>query len=243
MTSVKFGKVSGLLLIVGPLVDVLVSAIRPGMFPTEHTDGAQAAMQEAVLSMAPHGTLINLLVDIGFIASFGLLIGFWGVKELLGDRGGQGYLRKLGMLFLMIALSVRSAAFAMNFLMSVTFGYLPAEDLPSSPETLNTAVMFLVMGGALGVFATILTLVGVAFFAVSLMNENLIGADKLLAWLLGVAPAVIGSTLLLLATLMGDSVFILYLLGNLTVFGQVLWTILVGIALIRKSESLTTATA
>ena len=241
MTSGKLGRISGCLLVVGPLVDVLVSVIRPGMFPTENPDGAQAAMQDAVLGMAPHGTLINLLVDIGFIASFGLFIGFWGVKELMGDRGGQGYLRKLGLLFLVIALSVRSTAFAMNFLMSTTISYLPAGALEASKDTLDTAVMFLVMGGSLGVFATILTLVGVAFFAMSLMNEKLIGADKLLALLLGVVPAVVGSSLLLLATLIEDQVFMLYLLGNFTVFGQVLWTVLLGIGLMKKSNSLATA--
>lgn len=237
VTAARLGKVAGWLLVIGPLVDTLASSLRPGSFPGGHPDGAQAAMQAAVLGMAPNSTLVNLLVDIGFIASFGLLVGFWGVKEVMGDRGGQGYLRKLGMLFLMVALSVRTAAFAMNFLMSVTLGYLPAEALASSGDTLATAIMFLVMGGALGVFATILTLVGVAFFAWSLMDENLLGADKLLARLMGLAPAVVGSVLLLLATLLEGSVFTLYLLGNVVVFVQVVWTILLGVALIRKSDS------
>ena len=197
-------------------------------------------MQEAILGMAPHSTLVNLLVDIGFIASFGLLVGFWGLKEVMGDGGSQGYLRKLGVLFLMIGLSVRTAGFAMNFLMSVTLGYSPVESL--TEETLSTAIMFMVIGGALGIFATILTLVGVAFFAGSLMNVHLIGADRLLARLLGVAPAIVGSLLLLLATLLDDSVFTLYLLGNVAVFFQIAWVILLGVALIRKSDSLATLT-
>lgn len=240
MTSAKLGKIAGWLLVIGPLVDTLASSLRPGVFPRENPDGAQAAMQEAILGMAPHSTLVNLLVDIGFIASFGLLVGFWGLKEVMGDGGSQGYLRKLGVLFLMIGLSVRTAGFAMNFLMSVTLGYSPVESL--TEETLSTAIMFMVIGGALGIFATILTLVGVAFFAGSLMNVHLIGADRLLARLLGVAPAIVGSLLLLLATLLDDSVFTLYLLGNVAVFFQIAWVILLGVALIRKSDSLATLT-
>ncbi|MDE0169418.1 MAG: hypothetical protein OXS29_07865 [bacterium] len=241
MTSARLGKIAGWLLVIGPLVDTLVSSLRPGVFPGQNPDGHQAAMQEAILGIAPHSTLVNLLVDLGFVASFGLLVGFWGLKEVMGDSGSQGYLRKLGMLFLMIGLSVRTGAFAMNFLMSVTLSYTPAEALTG--EALNTAVMFMVMGGALGVFATILTLVGVAFFAGSLMNVHLLGADRLLARLLGVAPAIVGSLLLLLATFREDSVFTLYLLGNAAVFFQIAWVIMVGVALIRKSDSLATLTA
>ncbi len=241
MTSAKLGKIAGWLLVIGPLVDTLVSSLRPGVFPGENPNGPQAAMQEAILGMAPHSTLVTLLVDVGFIASFGLLVGFWGLKEVMGDSGSEGYLRKLGMLFLIIGLSVRTAGFAMNFLMSVTLGYTPAEALTG--DALDTAVVFMVIGGSLGIFATILILVGVAFFAVSLMNVRLLGADRLLAQLLGVAPAIVGSLLLLLATLLEDSVFTLYLLGNVAVFFQIAWVILLGVALIRKSDSLASLTA
>ena len=242
MTSVKLGRIAGWLLVIGPVVDVLASSIRPGTFPSEHPDGAQAAMQAAVLAIAPNSTLVNLLVEIGFIASFGLLVGFWGVKEVMGDIGGQGYLRKLGMLFLMVGLAVRTAAFAMSYLMSVTLSYSPPEAIASG-ASVETAIMFMVIGGALGTFAIILTLVGVAFFAGSLMNNELLGGSRLLALWLGVVPAVVGSILLLLATFVESSIFTLYLLGNLVVFVQVVWVVMLGATLIRKSDSLATASA
>ena len=199
-------------------------------------------MQAAILAMVPDSTIVNLLTLIGFVASFGMLLGFWGVKEVTSDAGTEGYLRKIGLLFLTVALAVRTVSVAMSFLTAVTLDYSPAEAIASG-EAVTTAIMFTVIGGSIGVFATILALVGVSFFAVSLMNTNLIGADKPLAVVLGVAPAVVGSFLLFIATFIESSVFTLYVLGNLAVFVQVAWVILLGVAFIRKSDSLAPAGA
>jgi len=199
-------------------------------------------MQAVILDTLPNSMLVNLLVVIGFIASFGLLLGLWGVKEVMGDTGGQGYLRKIGLLFLMVALGVRTTAFAVTYLMSVTLSYSPPEAIESG-ASLETAIMFMVIGGAIGIFATILALVGVACFGLSLMNANLLGADKPLALILAVAPAVVGSVLLLLASFVEGGIFTLYLLGNLSVFLQVIWVVLLGVALIRKSDSLAAVSA
>ncbi len=194
-------------------------------------------MQAAILSLLPNSSLATLLTVIGFIASFGLLLGLWGVKDVMADTGSEGYLRKIGVLFLTIALAVRTASFALSFLTTVTLSYSPPEAIESG-DAVTTAVMFMVIGGSIGIFATVLALVGVAFFAVSLANSDLIGADRPLALWLGVAPAVVGSVLLLVATFIESSVFTLYLLGNVSVFVQVVWVILLGVALIRKSDSL-----
>ena len=192
-------------------------------------------MQAAILSTLPNSTLATLLTIIGFIASFGLLVGLWGVKEVMGDTEGQGILRRVGLLFLTVALAVRTAAFALSFLMSVTLSYSPPEAIASG-DAVTTAVMFMVIGGALGIFATVLALVGVAFFALSLMNADLIGADKPLAIWLGVVPAIVGSFLLLVAIVVEGGVFALYLLGNLAVFVQVAWVILVGRSLYQEER-------
>lgn len=237
MTSAKMGKVAGWLLVVGPLVDVLASTIRPGSFPAENPDGVQATMQAAILDTLPNSMLVNLLVIITFIASFGLLLGLWGVKEVVKDTDGKGYLRSVGFLFLMLGLAVRTASLAMTFLMTVTLSYSPPEAIESG-ASIETAIMFMVIGGSLGIFATILALVGVGFFGISLMNANLLGADKPLALILAVVPAVVGSLLLLLATFVESGIFTLYILGNVTVFVQVAWVVLLGVTLIRKSESL-----
>jgi len=237
MTLAKLGKVTGWLLVVGPLVDVIVSVVRPGSFPEEHSGGAQAAMQAAILATVPDSTLATLLTLIGFVASFGLLLGLWGVNEVMSDAGGQGILRRAGLLLLTVGLAVRTASLALSFLTSVTLSYSPSEAIESG-EAISSAVTFMVIGGALGIFATVLVLVGVAFFALSLTNVDLIGADRPLAIWLGVAPAVVGSFLLLLATFVEDAVFTLYLLGNITVFVQIVWVVLLGVAFIRKSDSL-----
>ena len=227
-------------MIVGPVVDVVVSSIRPGSFPGENSDGVQAAMQAAIQGMVPDSTLVALLTYIGFVAAFGMLLGLWGVKEVIGGTGSEGYLRKAGLLLLTIALAVRTVSLAMSFLTSVTLSYSPAEGIASG-ESIASAITFTVIGGAVGLFATVLALVGVALFAMSLMNTDLIGADKPLAIWLGVAPAIVGSFLLFIATFIEGSIFTLYLLGNLTVFVQVAWVVLLGIAFIRKSDSLAAA--
>ena len=194
-------------------------------------------MQAVIMAILPNSSQSTILTSIAFIASFGLLLGFWGLKEVMTDRGGQGYLRKIGLLLLTVALAVRAASLAANFLTSVTLSYSPPEAITSG-EAVNTAVMFLVIGGAIGIFATIITITGTAFMAISLMNADLIGADKPLAILLGVVPAVVASVILLNATLFEDAIFTLFLLGNLVVFVQVAWVILLGVALVRKSDSL-----
>jgi len=240
VTKAKLGRIAGWLLVIGPVVDVLVSSLRPGSFPGENSDGVQAAMQAAIQGMVPDSTLVSLLTHIGFVAAFGMLLGLWGVREVIGGTGSEGYLRKAGLLFLTIALAVRTVSLAMSFLTSVTLSYSPAEGIASG-ESIASAITFTVIGGAVGLFATVLALVGVAFWAVSLMNTDLIGADKPLAIWLGVAPAIVGSFLLFIATFIEGSIFTLYLLGNLTVFLQVAWVVLVGVAFIRKSDSLAAA--
>jgi hypothetical protein len=236
VTSAKLGKIAGWLLIIGPVVDVLVNLLRPGNFPSEHADGPQATMQVAVRDLLDNTTLFHVLIDIEFLAAFGVLLGFWAVTRILGDTDGRGHLRKMGMLFFVVALALRSASTAMGFLLATVVGFTPSEALTG--DALDTAVMFLVMEGALGVFATILILVGGAFFAGSLMNANLIGADRQLAVFMGIAPAIVGCFLLLLAPLVEGSVFGLYLAGNVVTLIQVLWMIMLGVAFLRKSDTL-----
>lgn len=240
MKSIRSAKVAGWFLVIGPLVDVLVSVGRPGTFPGESPDGVQAAMQAGVHAAASNPTLYQLMVDFGFIASFGLLIGFWGIKQVMADTDGRGHLRRLGMVILTIALGVRSAAFAMGFLFATTLSFTPLEALDSGPA-LDTAVMFLVMEGSLGVFATMLTLAGVAFFAVSMMNAGLFGPDRLVNSLMGVVPAVVTSLLLLGAPFFSDGIFTSYVIGNVVALVQVAWIIVLGAVLVRKGDSLTAA--
>jgi hypothetical protein len=107
VSTAKIAKIAGILLLVGPLVDLLVSISRPGSFPSDHVEGVQAAMQSGVHSAASNGTFVQLLVDVGFIASFGLLFGFWCVDRFMSSEDGRAHLRKAGLMILGIALAVR----------------------------------------------------------------------------------------------------------------------------------------
>ena len=240
MSTAKTAKIAGLLLLIGPLVDLVVSVSRPGSFPSDHADGAQAAMQAGVHSAASNGTFVQLLVDLGFIASFGLLFGFWCVDRFMSADDGRAHLRKAGLMILGVALAVRTASFAMGLLLATTINFAPAGALEAGPG-LDTAVMFLVMEGSFSVFATILNLAGVALFATSIMNARLMGSNSLLTGLLVIGPAVVGSFLLLLAPLLGDGVFAVFLIGNIVALVQVVWIIVFGAVLIKKSDTLAIA--
>ena len=236
MSTAKTAKIAGLLLLIGPLVDLIVSISRPGSFPSDHEAGPQGAMQAGVHSAASNGTFVQLLVDVGFIASFGLLFGFWCVSRFMSDDDGRAHLRKAGLMILGVALAVRTASFAMGLLLATTINFAPAGALDAGPG-LDTAVMFLVMEGAFSVFATILNLAGVALFATSVMNAGLMGSNNLLTGLLVIGPAVVGSFLLLIAPLLSSGIFTVFLIGNLVALVQVIWIIVFGAVLIRKSGS------
>ena len=240
MSTAKTAKIAGLLLLIGPLVDLIVSVSRPGSFPSDHAEGAQAAMQAGVHSAASNGTFVQLLVDLGFIASFGLLFGFWCVDRFMSSDDGRAHLRRAGLMVLGIALAVRTASFAMGLLLATTINFAPAGALDAGPG-LDTAVMFLVMEGAFSVFATILNVAGVALFATSIMNTGLMGSNNLLTALLVIGPAVVGPILLLMAPFLENGIFAVFLVGNLVALVQVVWIIVFGAVLIRKSGSLAIA--
>lgn len=222
-------------MIIGPLVDVLANILRPGSFPSEHPDGPQATLQAMVQDSAANPTMVHLLVDVEFFAALGLLLGFWGVSRVMGDTDKRGFLRKYGMLLFGVAIAVRTAGVAMGFVMALITSYI-APGAP--PGALDTAVMFLVMEGALAVFATILIVLGIALFAVSMTDTGLIGADKPLAYLLAVIPAVVATILLLMAPLVEGNLIAMYAAGNVASLIPVAWMVLLGLAFIRKSDAL-----
>lgn len=236
MTSAKLGKIAGWLLIVGPLVDTLANLLRPGSIPTEHPEGAQATLQEVVRDSLDSTGLVHVLIDIEFAATFGLLLGFWGVSRIMGDAGGRGHLRKMGMLLFGVAVAVRTVGAGMGYLMASVVAYVPPEALAG--PALETAVQFAVMEGAMGIFATMLIVVGIALFAISMVGTGLLGRDRMLATLLAVIPAVLSVAFLILAPLFEDSIFTLYLAGNLIGLIPVAYMVVLGVALLRKGDAL-----
>jgi len=188
-----------------------------------------------VQDSAANPTMVHLLVDVEFFAALGLLLGFWGVSRVMGDTDKRGFLRKYGMLLFGVAIAVRTAGVAMGFVMALITSYI-APGAP--PGALDTAVMFLVMEGALAVFATILIVLGIALFAVSMTDTGLIGADKPLAYLLAVIPAVVATILLLMAPLVEGNLIAMYAAGNVASLIPVAWMVLLGLAFIRKSDAL-----
>lgn len=61
------------------------------------------------------------------------------------------------------------------------------------------------------------------------------GSNNLLTGLLVIGPAVVGSFLLLLAPLLGDSVFAVFLIGNVVALVQVVWIIVFGAVVIKRA--------
>ena len=103
--------------------------------------------------------------------------------------------------------------------------------------------MFLVMEGSLAIFATILVLVGAAFFRGVPDECQPAGSGQATERSDGGRPAVVGSALLLVAPLAPDAIFGLVIAGNLVTMVQVAWIILLGVALVRKSDSFTAVNA
>ena len=242
MKSSNLARIAGWLLVAGPAVDIAASVSRPGTFPQEGPGGVQAAMQAGVQAAAGNPALFQLVVDVGFIASLALLPGFWAYSHLMGDSDGRALLRKVGLLFLTVALAVRTAAFASGFLLATIFQFVPSEALESGP-TLDSAVMFLVTEGALSIFGTMFSVLGTAFFAITVMHARLLGSGKLLTGLMGVAPVAVVPVLFLISPFFGEGIFVTYVLANVVALVQVVWIIMFGAALLRKRDSFGAVTA
>ena len=233
VTTKKLAKATGWLIILGPAVDVILVLLKPGTFITEHADGPSATMNAVVEEVAAGSGVAHLSVEVGVFAAFAFLLGCFGVERLLRDGSWGEYLRKAGLLLILVAFTARLASFAMGHLVGniLTHGGLGTGDAQES------AALLIGVEGTLVLFYSLLFTTGIGFFGLSLMNANLIGADKVVAILFAIAPALIGVVMLLLGSHIHDGVLTFYLIGNLMLFVQVIWTTLLGAAFIRKSDS------
>ena len=239
VSSSKLAKTTGWLIILGPLVDIIMTLIKPGNFVSDHPDGATTAMLESVQDVAANSGAAHLSVELGLFASFAFLLGCYGVERLLRDGSWDEYLRKAGLLFIMAAYTLRAVSYAMGHLLAnvLTHGM----EGVGSMATTDAAILVAGIEGTLGLFATIMVAVGVALYGVSLMNASLIGADKVLAVVLAILPAIGVGVMLFIGSHSHENVLGAYLVGNLLALVQVVWTILLGAAFIRKSDSLAVA--
>ena len=85
--------------------------------------------------------------------------------------------------------------------------------------------------------------VGVALFGLSLVHAGLIGADKPVAILLAILPTIDAVVRLLIGPHAHGSILAFYLTGSLLALVPVVWTTLLGAALIRKSDTLPALTS
>lgn len=129
----------------------------------------------------------------------------------------------------------RATSYAMGHLVSNIITHGMEGELGGG---LDSAVLVAGLEGTLGLFATILIAVGVALFGLSLMNVHLIGADNAVAILLAILPAVGVVVMVLIGSHAHETILSAYLIGNLLALVQVVWTTLLGIALIRRSDRL-----
>ena len=92
VSSSKLAKTTGWLIILGPLVDIIMTLINPGNFVSDHPDGATTAMLESVQDVAANSGAAHLSVELGLFASFAFLLGCYGVERLLRDGSWDEYL-------------------------------------------------------------------------------------------------------------------------------------------------------
>lgn len=237
VSSSKLAKLSGWLLIVGTLVAALMVLLNPGRFTTEHPDGATATMVEVVENIAASSGAAHLSVEVSLFAAFAYLVGFYGVERLLRDGSWGEYLRKIGFLAILAGFAVSVTSFAMGHLLANTLTH-GMEGAGGSLSTTDAAVLLLGIEGTLVLFASLTIRMGIVLVAISLMNVRLIGPDRIVAILLAIVPGLATLAFVLVGSHVHEGAVNLYLLGSLMGFIQVVWVVLLGIGLIRKSDTL-----
>lgn len=60
VSTARLGKVTGWLIILGPVVDIAMVLLEPGNFMTDHPDGATQAMIESVQDVAANSGAAHL---------------------------------------------------------------------------------------------------------------------------------------------------------------------------------------
>lgn len=233
VSSSKLAKVTGWLMVLGPAVDIILVLLKPGTFITEHIDGPTQTVKAVVDEVAASSGMAHLSVELGLFVAFAFLLGCFGMERLLRDGSWREYLRKVGLLLALVGFTLRCASFAMGHLV----GNILTHEGLATGEAQESAALVIGIEGTLLLFYNMLFATAIGLFGLSLMNARLIGADRVVAIVFAIAPAVIALAALLIGSHIHESVLAFFMIGSAMLFVQVIWTTLLGIAFIRKSDS------
>lgn len=239
MPKSQLAKVIGWLLVTETTAGIILAMIRPGNILSDHPDGVTRSMMEGLEDIAANSSLSHVVTNVGLLASCAFLLGMIGVERLLRDESGASYLRRAGLVVIALGVSLQLASWAVSHLTAVVITHIDDGMLGGS-TAMDQGIIAVGLAGSFYLFATLLTLIGVGLFALGMMRVSLLGADRLLAVLLGVIPGIAGVAFLVIGSHVHGSLIRLYLAGSLFLLLQVVWVFLVGLAFIRKSDSIAT---
>ncbi len=238
MSRSQLAKIVGWLLVTETTGGVVIAMLRPGNILSDHPDGVTGSMLEGLRDIAANSSLSHVVTNVGLLASCAFLLGMMGVERLLNDESGAGYLRRAGLVVIALGVSLQVASWAVSHLTAVMVTHIDDGMLDAS-TAMDQGIIAVSLTGSFYLFATLLTLVGVGVFGIGMMGVRLLGADRPLALLLSVIPGIAGVVFLVIGSHVHDSLIQVYLAGSLALLLQVVWVFLIGLAFIRKSDSIT----
>ncbi len=237
MSKSQIAKVTGWLLVTETVAGIVIAMLRPGNILSDHPDGVTRSMIEGLEDIAANSLLTHLTTSIGLFASCAFMLGMIGVERLLRDDSTAAYLRRTGLVVVALGVALQMASWATSHLTAIMITHTD-DGMIGTTSAMDQGVIMVGLTGSFYLFATILTLVGLAVFGIGMMGVRLLGADRPLALLLAVIPGVAGVAFLVIGAHVHGSVIRLYLAGSLFLLLQVIWVFLLGLAFIRKSESI-----
>lgn len=237
MSKSQIAKVTGWLLVTETVAGIVIAMLRPGNILSDHPDGVTRSMIEGLEDIAANSLLTHLTTSIGLFASCAFMLGMIGVERLLRDDSTAAYLRRTGLVVVALGVALQMASWATSHLTAIMITHTD-DGMIGTTSAMDQGVIMVGLTGSFYLFATILTLVGLAIFGIGMMGVRLLGADRPLALLLAVIPGVAGVAFLVIGAHVHGSVIRLYLAGSLFLLLQVIWVFLLGLAFIRKSESI-----
>lgn len=213
-----FRKTVGWLLVTGTVLSVPLSILI--ITSLEATEGTG---EESLVS--------HLIADGGILISLAFLLGMIGMERVLRDGKSTVYFRQAGLMMLALGLLLEVISW---------IPHLFEEHLHHEPPSSGASDLFAADGTLLVSFGISFTLMGVGMFALGTMNARLLGPDRALAAVLGVAPGILGVCLLLFALVVRGDMLGLYQFGNGVLILQVVWVFLIGLAFIRMKQPIHT---
>ena len=102
MAVMSAGRITGLFLIMGAVLVLVMIFLRPGSILVEPQAGG--SMAASVEALAKYSTLTHVTSLLGALGLFMMLFGFYGIGRALGDQTSGDSLARFGILLLTFAI-------------------------------------------------------------------------------------------------------------------------------------------